>query len=65
MNWKKLLLRNETALYSGLARNKVLGSFDELDVVVMSYGTMRNDVELLREYKFNCIVLDEIFFLKT
>jgi SNF2 family DNA or RNA helicase len=55
----------KTALYSGLARNKVLGSFDDLDVVVMSYGTMRNDVELLREYKFNCIVLDESQAIKN
>lgn len=55
----------KTALYSGLARNKVLGSFDDLDVVVMSYGTMRNDVELLREYKFNCVVLDESQAIKN
>ena len=55
----------KAALYSGLARNKVLGSFDVLDVVVMSYGTMRNDVELLREYKFNCIVLDESQAIKN
>ena len=55
----------KTALYSGLGRNKVLGSFDELDVVVMSYGTMRNDVELLKEYKFNCIVLDESQAIKN
>ena len=54
-----------TALYSGLARNKVLSSFDDLDVVVMSYGTMRNDVELLREYKFNCVVLDESQAIKN
>jgi SNF2 family DNA or RNA helicase len=55
----------KAALYSGLARNKVLGSFDDLDVVVMSYGTMRNDVELLREYKFNCVVLDESQAIKN
>lgn len=55
----------KTALYSGLARNKVLGSFDDLDVVIMSYGTMRNDVELLRDYKFYCIVLDESQAIKN
>jgi SNF2 family DNA or RNA helicase len=53
------------ALYSGLFRNKILASFDDLDVVVMSYGTMRNDVDVLQEYKFNCVVLDESQAIKN
>jgi len=55
----------KTALYSGLSRQKLIPTFGKLDLVVMSYGTMRNDVELLRNYRFNCIVLDESQAIKN
>ncbi len=55
----------KTALYSGLNRQKMVSTFGELDLVVMSYGTMRNDVEVLRNYRFNCIVLDESQAIKN
>lgn len=55
----------KSALYLGLSRQKLIPSFGKLDLVVMSYGTMRNDVELLRNYRFNCIVLDESQAIKN
>ncbi|MCX8483817.1 MAG: DEAD/DEAH box helicase [Bacteroidia bacterium] len=55
----------KTALYSGLNRQKMVSTFGKLDLVVMSYGTMRNDVEILRNYRFNCIVLDESQAIKN
>ncbi len=55
----------KTALYSGLNRQKMVPTFGKLDLVVMSYGTMRNDVEVLRNYRFNCIVLDESQAIKN
>lgn len=55
----------KTALYSGLNRQKMVSTFGKLDLVVMSYGTMRNDVEVLRNYRFNCIVLDESQAIKN
>ncbi len=55
----------KTALYSGLNRQKMVSTFSKLDLVVMSYGTMRNDVEVLRNYRFNCIVLDESQAIKN
>lgn len=55
----------KTALYSGLNRQKMVPTFSKLDLVVMSYGTMRNDVEVLRNYRFNCIVLDESQAIKN
>jgi len=55
----------KTCLYSGLSRQKLIPSFSQLDLVVMSYGTMRNDIETLRNYRFNCIVLDESQAIKN
>ena len=55
----------KTCLYSGLSRQKLIPSFGGLDLVVMSYGTMRNDIEILRNYRFNCIVLDESQAIKN
>lgn len=55
----------KTALYTGLNRQKLIKDFEKLDLVVMSYGTLRNDVDLLREFKFNCVVLDESQAIKN
>jgi SNF2 family DNA or RNA helicase len=55
----------KTLLYSGLSRQKLITNFGKIDLVVMSYGTMRNDVEILRNYRFNCIVLDESQAIKN
>ena len=55
----------KTLFYSGLSRQKLITNFDKIDLVVMSYGTMRNDVEILRNYRFNCIVLDESQAIKN
>lgn len=55
----------KTLLYSGLSRQKLIPNFGKIDLVVMSYGTMRNDIEILRNYRFNCIVLDESQAIKN
>ncbi|MBM3438878.1 MAG: DEAD/DEAH box helicase [Bacteroidetes bacterium] len=55
----------KTCLYSGLSRQKLISTFGQIDLVVMSYGTMRNDIETLRNYRFNCIVLDESQAIKN
>ena len=51
--------------YHGQGRVKELEHFDEFDVVFTSYGLMRRDVELLREYAFNYIILDESQAIKN
>jgi SNF2 family DNA or RNA helicase len=68
-NWisesAKFCPKLKTCLYSGLSRQKLIPTFGKLDLVVMSYGTMRNDIELLRQYHYNCIVLDESQAIKN
>ena len=39
--------------------------FDHYDLVLTTYGTMRNDIEFLTQYEFECIVLDESQYIKN
>jgi non-specific serine/threonine protein kinase len=51
--------------YMGNFRNKDTAIFNDYDVVLTTYGTMLRDVELLRAYKFNYVVLDESQAIKN
>ncbi len=46
-------------VHRGLDRTKKTDYFNQFDIILTTYGTMRSDVELLQKYKFNYIVLDE------
>lgn len=39
--------------------------FSKYDIVITSYGTMLSDIEYLKEYRFNCIILDESQAIKN
>ena len=39
--------------------------FSKYDIVITSYGTMLSDIEHLKEYRFNCIILDESQAIKN
>lgn len=68
-NWKseagKFTPGLKVLIYNGINRTKTLKSFRLQDVVVVSYGTMRNDIELLKKLHFRCIVLDESQAIKN
>lgn len=51
--------------YMGNFRNKDTAAFDDYDVVLTTYGTMLRDIEILREYKFSHIILDESQAIKN
>jgi non-specific serine/threonine protein kinase len=51
--------------YMGNFRNKDTAVFNGYDIVLTTYGTMLRDVELLRAYKFNYVVLDESQAIKN
>jgi non-specific serine/threonine protein kinase len=51
--------------YMGNFRNKDVSVFDECDVVITTYGTMLRDIEILRGYNFDHIVLDESQAIKN
>lgn len=51
--------------YMGNFRQKDTSIFNDYDVVLTTYGTMLRDVELLREYKFHYVILDESQAIKN
>jgi SNF2 family DNA or RNA helicase len=68
-NWKsetnKFAPDLNVCLYNGLGRQKLIADFSEVDLLVMSYGTLRNDAELLRKFEFRLMVLDESQAIKN
>lgn len=49
----------------GSSRDTKHIDFSKYDIVLTSYGTMLSDVEHLRTYYFNCIILDESQAIKN
>lgn len=43
----------------GIKRDKESGGWEEIDLVITSYATMRNDIELFSAFRFDYIILDE------
>lgn len=68
-NWqaeaRKFCPELHTIVYSGISRAKVFSQFRQADLIIMSYGTMRNDIEELSKLKFNLIVVDESQAIKN
>ncbi|MEG0135617.1 MAG: SNF2-related protein [Cetobacterium sp.] len=60
-NWeseiKKFSPTLKCGIYYGNFRDRAI--FDEVEAIITTYGTIRNDVEYLKEMKFDLIVLDE------
>lgn len=51
--------------YTGTNRNKNIQQFSQYDVVLTSYGITRLDIELLQQFQFNYIILDESQVIKN
>ncbi|TAE12252.1 MAG: DEAD/DEAH box helicase [Bacteroidetes bacterium] len=68
-NWqleaKKFTPKLNMLEYRGSNRRKNIEAFDFYDVIVMSYGVVRQDIELLKKYNFNYIILDEAQAIKN
>ncbi len=68
-NWKseasKFCPTMKVIKYNGIHRHKLIPEFADVDVVIMSYGTMRNDIEILKCFEYRCVVLDESQAIKN
>jgi SNF2 family DNA or RNA helicase len=68
-NWqleaKKFTPKLKILEYRGASRKKNLEVFDFYDVVVTSYGVVRQDIADLKKYNFNYIILDEAQAIKN
>lgn len=64
-NWKREINKFSALSvyeYSGSHRLRSKGIhriFNRFNIIITTYGIIRNDIELLEEYPFECIVLDE------
>ncbi len=52
-------------IYSGWRRKKDIKLFDKYDIVLSSYGLVRNDIGILKEYEYKFIILDESQTIKN
>lgn len=52
-------------IHSGANRNATTLIFKQFDVVLTTYGTMRNDIEMLSAFRFGYIILDESQTIKN
>lgn len=62
-NWKNEAARFAPALkvldHTGLARDRSGAGFANHDLVITTYGTLRNDAEMFAKFRFDTCVLDE------
>lgn len=68
-NWeleaKKFTPKMKILNHTGVNRNKKSADFGKYDLVLTSYGTTRIDTEILGEFYFNYIILDESQAIKN
>ncbi len=68
-NWfaeiKKFAPHLRTLIYSGVNRKNEIDKLFDYDVVLSSYGTVRNDYIELSKYEFFYLILDESQFIKN
>ncbi|RYD78410.1 MAG: DEAD/DEAH box helicase [Sphingobacteriales bacterium] len=68
-NWlyevKKWAPNLKTVNYTGLERTDKIRNFTQADLILTTYGTLRNDVEMLQTHEFNYIILDESQVIKN
>ncbi|MBI2027559.1 MAG: SNF2 helicase associated domain-containing protein, partial [Deltaproteobacteria bacterium] len=68
-NWveeaKKFSPKLSVLTYIGIGRHMLLSQFFTSDIVVTTFHTMRQDIEILKDIKFDCIVLDEAQAIKN
>ncbi|MDQ3073165.1 MAG: DEAD/DEAH box helicase, partial [Bacteroidota bacterium] len=68
-NWlyevKKWAPELKTLVYTGLNRKEQVRLFNRCDLILTTYGTARNDIELLKKYDFNYVILDESQVIKN
>ncbi|GIV38760.1 MAG: hypothetical protein KatS3mg033_0560 [Thermonema sp.] len=52
-------------VYTGTYRNKDISQFQGYDIVLTSYGIVRLDIDLLKDFPFHYVILDEAQAIKN
>ena len=68
-NWQEEIAKFapslKTIMYTGPDRYRLYHYFHYADVVLTSYGIVRNDADVMKHFDFHTIVLDESQFIKN
>ena len=68
-NWfneaKKFTPNLKILIYTGIQREKNQQLFINYDLIISTYGTVRVDIDILKNFKFNYIILDESQSIKN
>jgi len=68
-NWsaecKKFVPHLSVLTHIGINRDKEANRLKQADLVITTYGTLRNDIEMLRDIEFDVALLDESQFIKN
>lgn len=68
-NWKREIRKFSSLrvyVYSGEQRSKnVCQVFNRHPIVLVTYGLLRRDIDLLETYDFKCVILDESQYIKN
>ncbi len=68
-NWKQEAAKFTPNLrildHTGMNRNRALDSFDDYDLVVTTYGTLRRDAIYFKDAQFDYLILDEAQAVKN
>jgi SNF2 family DNA or RNA helicase len=68
-NWEKEAQKFTPNLriltYTGTYRDKNIEQFDNYDVILTSYGIVRIDIDLIKNHRFNYVILDESQAIKN
>lgn len=68
-NWENEIRKFAPGLshlnYTGAQRFELLDKFDQTNLILTTYGTIRNDIKVLETIKFDYIILDESQMIKN
>ena len=68
-NWQNEIKRFAPGMkvfcYAGVNRRKALGLFHTFDIILSSYHTVRQDIELMIPFRFHYVILDESQVIKN
>jgi SNF2 family DNA or RNA helicase len=68
-NWESEIKRfvpdMKVISYKGIQRKKATSNFHNFDIILSSYHTIRQDIDLISAFKFHYIILDESQLIKN
>lgn len=68
-NWRREIERFTPHLsaleYAGVSRSALRSTFGQHDIILMTYATLRRDIMSLKDFQFDCVILDEAQAIKN